>query len=217
MPVGDLDALKTASDVASNVVTMALAIVAAIAAYWAFFRERTLWPKANLELILSHRRLDADETLLHAKVKVHNAGRGLMKLTRIRIDVQQVRPLLPDARSALSQGTLVVDGTSRADWGELKNGRGRLRWGEASDEPDPEPEPELEPGENDEFGCDFVVPASLETVFVYVYVANAAKRRRALGWTVTNYYDLAGESGAESAVNVVRGKAAVAIKEDAHE
>jgi hypothetical protein len=218
MAAGSLEDVKTVSDVASNVITIAAAIAAAIGTYWAFFRERTRWPKANLELVLSHRRLNSKKVLLHAKVKVHNAGRGLMKLTRIRVDVYQVRPLLPETEAGLNDGTLKPYGSSRARWERID--RETLLWGEASSAPAPEPEPELEPGENDEFGCDFIVPASLETVRVYVYVLNVAKRRREgnLGWSVTNYYDLGGSSGAESAANVVVSEPAGSAlgREDVH-
>jgi hypothetical protein len=201
--VGKLETVKVVSDVASNVVTIAAAIAAAIGTYWAFFRERTRWPKANLELIVSHLRLTDEQSLLHTKVKVHNAGRGLMKLTRIRTDVYQVRPLHPESLSKLDAGLLKPELQPRADWEGI--GDNTQRWGE---EPD-EPEPEIEPGENDDFGCDFIVPSTLETVLVYVYIANEAKRHdKPLGWSVTSYYDLEGGAGTQSTVNVVAGEAA---------
>lgn len=137
-----------------------------------------------------------------------------MKLTRMRVDVYQVRPLSPENQVALADGSLVLEDVSRANWERIK--RGGLSWGATSTRA--EPEPELEPSENEEFGVDFILSSSLETVRVYVYLANAAKRRarKELGWTVTNYYDLVGERGAESAVNVVAVKAAagVAVKEE---
>jgi hypothetical protein len=196
--VGNLETVKTVSDVASNAATIIAIVVGAIWGYWAFLRERTRWPKATLELVISHRELTPERTLLHTKVKVHNAGRGLMKLTRIRIDAYQVRPLAEETREDLDRGLLVANGEFRANWKLLE--RANLLWGTA---PGLDAEPEIEPGENDEFINDFIVPSSLETVFIYVYVANVVRKRSDLGWPVTNYYDLRGKAGGESAVNVI--------------
>jgi hypothetical protein len=196
--VGNLETVKTVSDVASNAATIIAIVVGAIWGYWAFLRERTRWPKATLELVISHRELTAEKALLHTKVKVHNAGRGLMKLSRIRIDAYQVRPLAEESKEALDRGELVPKDEHRANWNLLE--RVTLRWDE---EQCKDCAPEIEPGENDEYIGDFVVPSNLETVFVYVYVKNVARKRGNLGWPVTNYYDLKGQAGGESAVNVI--------------
>lgn len=200
MVAGSLETVKTFSDVASNVFTVGAILVGAGWTYWAFLRERTRWPKATVELILTHRELSAEHTLLNAKVKIHNAGRGLMKLTRIRVDISQVLPLSGKDQKKLAADCLKPKNETRANWRFLDGARSL--WG---DQPgaSPEPEPEIEPEENDEFGYDFIVPSTLETVYLYVYIENAKKRGRKLGWCVTNYYDLEGKAGGESAVNVV--------------
>jgi hypothetical protein len=190
---GSLETVKTVSDVVSNVVTIGAVLVGAVWAYWAFLRERTRWPKATLELVLYHRELSAEQTLLHAKVKIHNAGRGLMELTRVRAVVDQVLPLASEV-GELEDGYLdPTEKEGETNWKPFAEGERVLQAEEA----------ETEPGENDEFGFDFAVPSSFETVHVYVYVENFMKRGKKLGWCVTNYYDLSGKAGGESAVNVV--------------
>jgi hypothetical protein len=198
MVAGSLETVKLVSDVASNVVTIAAVLVGAVWAYWAFLRERTRWPKATVELILTHRELSAEHTLLNAKVKIHNAGRGLMKLTRIRVDISQVLPLSDKDQKKLTADCSKPKDKRQANWRFLDGARSL--WG---GKPESDPEPEIEPEENDEFGYDFIVPSTLETVYVYVYIENAKKRGKQLGWSVTNYYDLEGKAGGESAVNVV--------------
>jgi hypothetical protein len=193
MVVGALETVKTVSDVVSDVVTISAVLVGAGWAYWAFLRERTRWPKATLELVLYHRELSTEQTLLHAKVKVHNAGRGLMELTRVRAVVDQVLPLA-DEIGELEVGYLdPTEKEGETNWKPFAESEQVLQAEQA----------EMEPGENDEFGFDFAVPSSFETVHVYVYVENYKKRGKKLGWCVSNYYDLSGKAGGESAVNVV--------------
>lgn len=206
MVVGTLETIKTYSDIASNVVTIAAVLFGAVWSYRAFFRERVRWPKATVELVMSHRELTPELALLHVKVKVHNAGKGLMKLTSLRVDVYQVLPLTEDKLTQLEAKGLKPEGEVLAKWHPLE--QAMSRWGGEEGES----EPELEPDENEEFGNDFIVPSSLETIYVYVYIANQAKKgRKELGWTVTNYYDLKGTSGGESSVNVIAGEPAANV------
>jgi hypothetical protein len=190
MAVGALETVKTVSDVVSNVVTISAVLVGAVWAYWAFLRERTRWPKATLQLVLYHRELSTEQTLLHAKVKIHNAGRGLMELTRVRAVVDQVLPFAGEIEVGYMDPT---EKEGETNWKPFAESEQVLQAEEA----------EMEPGENDEFDFDFAVPSSFETVHVYVYVENYKKRGKKLGWCVSNYYDLSGKAGGESAVNVV--------------
>ncbi len=201
MMAGSLETVKLVSDVASNAITIAGVAIGGWWTYRTFIRERTRWPKANLELAISHRDLTPDQTFLHVKVKVHNAGRGLMTLTKLRVDVRQVLPLADGSAKALGDGSLIRPGRWMAEWPIRPQDHHKRLWpGKES-----EAEPRIEPGENDEFGSDFLVPSTWETVHVYVYVTNAAlKGRDELGWTVTSYYDLTGGEGDDSARNLIR-------------
>lgn len=201
---GSLETVKTVSDVASNVVTIAGVLIGAGWAYWAFVRERTRWPKANLELDMSHRTLTDDRTLLHIKVKVHNAGRGLMKLDELQVQVRQVLPLIAETAQELHEDSLIDADRGKARWRTRPEDQHICRWGPEHQLP---AEPEIEPGENDEFGNDFVLPANLEVVYIYVYLKNVVRRGCELGWTVTSYYDLAGSEGGGSARNMIAKEA----------
>jgi hypothetical protein len=130
-----------------------------------------------------------------------------MKLTSLRVDVNQVLPLEGEKLKQLNDGDLKPKGRVLAKWHPLQ--QAMSRWGKPDGEGS---EPELEPDENEEFGNDFIVSSTLETVYVYVYIANEAKkRRRDLGWTVTNYYDLKGNNGGESAVNTIASEPATSV------
>jgi hypothetical protein len=184
MGAASVEDIKLASDVVANAATI---IALLVGGYWTwntFVRERTSWPKADLKLTVSHRALTPTQTLLHAKVEVHNSGTALMKVTKLRVDVRQVLPLPEETAKRLREGSLVPEGKVKARWKTLDDGEGICTWG-------PGEEAEIEPGERDEFGSDFVIPADLEVVYLYVYVENAARKAdRELGWTLTRYYEL---------------------------
>jgi hypothetical protein len=161
-------------------------VVGAIWAYWRFARERTRWPRAILELVLVHRQLTPDAAILNVKLKVHNAGRGLMQVRKLRVDVHQVLPLAETTVKQVEAGELVPEG-GEAEWPCIQS---RVsEWAGNC--------PEIEPEENDEFGRDFLLDAEVETVFVYAYLWNAKKGRgkHELGWPITTFYDLAGAKG----------------------
>jgi hypothetical protein len=139
--------------------------------------------------------LTDDKELLHAKLKVKNAGRGLMKLTKLRVDLYRVRPVDQETRAKIESGDLVRPGSILSTWPPIA--QHVQEWGHNR--------PEIEPDEYDEFGCDFIVDGAIETVYLYLYLENVTKKRgtRELGWTVSTFYELAGSSGSQSSANLV--------------
>ncbi|MEA2361856.1 MAG: hypothetical protein QOD71_1001 [Thermoleophilaceae bacterium] len=211
---------KTVSDIASNVVTAVAVAVGASWAYWRFVRERTRWPRAELELVVTHREMTVEHTLLNATVKIKNVGAGLMKLSGIRAYVYRILPLDEETERRLTNpaffsmengGDWPCIGSFHPQWGERRqpevetsqNSQRELQ----KPEREPRKEPEIEPQEHEEFGWDFIVPSSTETVFVYVYVTNVKKQRanRELGWQVTAFYDLTEQATERRVSNVTMG------------
>jgi hypothetical protein len=182
-----LEDFKNASDVLANVATAAAILIGAAWAYWRFLRERTRWPRAALSLEFTERHLSSATALLAVKLHVTNEGRGLMRLTELRFDLHRVLPLDALMRGKLDRKDAYNQSGMEADW-PLINQRIRS-W--TTDE-----RPELEPGESDEYSCDFLVSTSDHTVFLYAYLENEKKKRGncTLGWTATAYRDLAQRS-----------------------
>lgn len=195
-PCSSLETVKTVGDIGSSAATIAAVVIGAAWAYWRFVRERNRWPRANLEFVLTHHRLADATVALNAKVKVHNAGRGLMKLEELRVDLYRVFPLVNGQGQNIDAATLVSPGEVAADWPPID--QRKKKWSGKQ-------RPELEPGEHDEFCCDFFASPEEQAVFVYAYLGNAAKRRgkHELGWQVTSFYDLAGSRGGRSTDNLV--------------
>jgi hypothetical protein len=134
--------------------------------------------------------------LLAAKLHINNEGRGLMKLTELRFDLYRVRPLDEEMRSKIDAGDLYSGKRIDADWPAIDQ---RIRcWSKDL--------PELEPGEGDEFCCDFFLRSPEETVFLYAYVENVKKKRgrRKLGWSVTAFHDFEPMSGQSRLASLFR-------------
>lgn len=191
---GALETVKTISDVAANVATVIAFGVGAIWAYWAFLRERTRWPRADLKLLISHRVVSPDHVLIHVKVVVQNLGNRRIKAEQVRVDISQVAPVDERVEAALDKvasdsGTDDEDSPfplAEVEWPSIPGGSEAREFGG-----DGQPKtPQIEPGETDEFCFDLVVPRGLETIYVYAYVKNVKRRWRELGWEATDFYDI---------------------------
>jgi hypothetical protein len=184
LPIANIAEVKDASDIVANAATAMAIVIGAGWAYWRFLRERTRWPRAALTLEFDPYRLDDSTNLLGVKLLVTNEGRGLMRITELRFDLYQVRPLEQEMRAKISADCAHLEKRIEAEWPSLQQ---RVRTWEKGERP------ELEPEERDEFRVDFFVDRSVETVFLYAYLENVKKRkfrRRVLGWTVTAYRDM---------------------------
>jgi hypothetical protein len=185
LPAANLQNLKDASDILTNVATAGAIVVGAAWAYWRFLRERTRWPRAALALEFTERRLNDSTVLLAVKLRLTNQGRGLMKLTDLRFDLYRVRPLNRDMRGKIDRSQQYNQSGLETAWPLID--QHTRSWQKKE-------RPELEPGESDEFSADFFLDPSEQTVFLYTYLENVKKkrrfRRRKLGWPATAFLDL---------------------------
>jgi hypothetical protein len=193
--LASLEHWKTITDIVSNAATVVAIGVGAVWAYWRFVRERTRWPRALLELVVTHRGLSKDRALLNITVKVHNGGAGLMRLTQLRLYVYRVLPLQGDSKQAVETRTLIPNEEFEAQWPCIEKATRTWETGSC---------PEIEPHENDEYVHDFLISTAEETLFVYGHLKNEKRARgaREVGWQVTTFYDLTGASGQHRADNV---------------
>jgi hypothetical protein len=173
---------QSSAEAVASALTGAAIVVGGFWAYWRFVRERTRWPRGNLEMSVTHRRLDEELSVLHAKIRMRNVGRGLMKLEEIRVDLQRVRPLDDGMRQAIGRGkAFTQDGGYQAAWPLIE--QHRYIWDADK--------PQIEPGESDEFAVDFFIAPSEEVVFVYGYLRNVERKKGyELGWGATAFHDV---------------------------
>ena len=169
--------LETWSNAGANAAQMAALVVAGWWTYSRFIRQRQPFPRATVELVITHRQLVAEHTFLRVVAKVNNVGNALLETELLRADVYQVLPVAPETAAKLADGSLVPEEGREAAWLFLDSRTGGWPG-------------HIEPGEWDEFGFDFVIPADVTTVFIYTYIKNVKQKKRDLGWTVTKLYDL---------------------------
>jgi hypothetical protein len=177
-----IEDIENLTDVAKNVVTAGALIVGGIWAYWRFARERVRWPRAAVELLFEERRIGSGIILLNVTVSVCNEGKGLMELTKLRLDLHRIRPLDAKMKSRIEADNAHRTGSVEADWPLIRH-RVRTFAEKAA---------ELEPGETDTFAFDFFIEEPTETVQAYAFLDNKKKKRgtHELGWAVTALYDL---------------------------
>lgn len=174
---------NTISNIASNIATVVALLVGGAWAYFNFLRERIRWPKAEVDIVFAERRLSDEFILVNVTVRVKNYGRGLMQLTRIRVDLRRVLPIDDDTMAKIHSGDQYRKDGVKARWPRI----GKLERVSSSGQI------ELEPGETDEFGFDFFVSPSTEVVQAYAFVENVTKgyANHFLGWGVTQLHDIA--------------------------
>ena len=185
-----IEDIENLTDVAKNVVTGAAVVVGGIWAYWRFVRERARWPRASVKLHFEERELDTRVVLLNVTVQIANDGKGLMELTKIRLDLHRVKPVEDKERSRIAADNFHRTDSTEADWPLIQH----LVKSFGDDAA------ELEPGETDMFSFDFFLEEQTDTVQAYAFVENRRKKRgtHELGWTITALHDLTVPSPRES-------------------
>jgi hypothetical protein len=173
---------ETWSNAFGNLAQIGAIVVGAIWTYNRFIKQREPFPRATVELVTSHRRLGDEHAFLRVVAKVNNVGTALLETQELRADVYQVLPLTGETTAKLADSALVPAGGRDASWPCIGSISGPLA-------------AQIEPGEWDEFGFDFVIPADAATVFIYTYIKNVTEKKRELGWTVTTLYDLDEDRG----------------------
>jgi hypothetical protein len=185
-----IEDIENLTDVVKNIVTAAAVIVGGVWAYWRFVRERARWPRASVELLFEERQLSSGLALLNVTVRICNEGKGLMELTKIRLDLHRVKPIDGKAKNRIGADNFHRPEATEADWPLIQH---LVRsFGEDA--------AELEPSETDTFSFDFFLEEPTETVQAYAFVDNKKKKHgtHELGWAVTALYDLRTPISAES-------------------
>jgi hypothetical protein len=172
--------VKSWSDVLANVAQVLAIGIGGWWAYTKFIRQREEWPRVTVEQVVSRRSLSPEQTLLRVAVKAKNDGPVLVEVDDVRVDVYQVLPLGEGVQKALEEGALVPEGATEVSWPCIESRHRHWNVGEVS----------IEPGESDEFGFDFALPAETKTVFIYCYIRNVMHQEREIGWQVGQFYDL---------------------------
>ena len=186
--------LKEAVDVVKNVVSIIAVLVGGFWTYDTFVKQRSDYPHANLEHLISHIKLANKNNLMHVTVKVANIGSSLIEVNSTDVRIQQILPLMCVQRDdecpeiqihrALTQVPRENDVFS---WPRISQ---RIK--------DFKQIIAIEPGETEQLDFEFVVPVSIKAVRVYSYIRNVRKNDRAIGWHTATYYEFSPASREKS-------------------
>ena len=117
-----------------------------------------------------------DGWIIHVTVNLTNTGTVLARLCSAELRMRQLVPPPHEVTDLARQGAdIVYKGETSVAWPMLASREWAWNRGEC----------EIEPAESDILATDFFVPSEVATVQFYLYIANAAKRRQAIGWSST--------------------------------
>ena len=174
-----IEALEQGSAVAANAATVGALGFGGWWTYSRFFKNRTGRPKAVVTHAAEDRVLTANDVLVRVVVKIENTGSVLLPVEHLRCEISQVDPPEGEALARLTDKELIND-EHLAELGCVRCYENDWPKGEVC----------IEPGENDIFPFDFVVPSTLRTISIYAHVKNSAEKQKNIGWDLSAFYDL---------------------------
>jgi hypothetical protein len=160
-------------------VVFAGALVGGIWTWRLFVRNRLAYPRASVQLSVSHLPLVKDKSqLVHVAVSIKNTGDVLLKSSRAELRLRQVVPV-PEDLAEVADGNCdpVLEGHTEIEWPCLAARNWRKEHGF-----------EIEPGEVDSLHADFAIPITVSVVQFYFFVSNSRKERDGIGWAHTELY-----------------------------
>jgi hypothetical protein len=184
MDLPPIEAIEQGSAVAANAATVAALMVGGWWTYSRFFKNRTGRPKAAITHSADDRVLTADDILVRVVIKIENTGLVLLPVEHLRCEISQVDPPAGETLSRL-KGKELINHEHLAELGCVRCYENDWAEGEVC----------IEPGENDIFPFDFVVPATLKTISIYAHVKNSTEKKKEIGWDLSAFYDLKAEPG----------------------
>lgn len=163
-------------------------IIGGVWAYWLFYKNRQIYPRANLSHEISHKIVSDDKIFLRVAVKISNVGNVVISLNKCDVRVQQILPANDKINELIKNNhdnCHIKEHDNYWDYElpwpaicHLKDGwRKELT--------------EIESNEIDQFCFDFLIDSKIETISIYTYFSNLTKKKETeLGWSLTTIYDI---------------------------
>lgn len=149
--------------------------------YLIYRERRQKYPRAQLSHMITPVRLSPDKVLFQINLGIANTGKVLLSVVYGETRVYKLRPPEKVVLDALTRTSGDTGGTSREPpWPQLAH------WEYKCDKGDVE----MEPGETDLLADFFVADSPVETLKVYSFIRNEAKKGRNIGWRLTTIRDV---------------------------
>lgn len=171
---------KRISEIVKSIVEIVAIGVGSFWTYILFIRQRQKYPRANLRHRITHRPIGNGKLLLNIDAIVSNTGQVLVKIVSGQLRIQHVLPLPASAAKEIANSADPFPENGREYSWDFSHRE--LSW--------PLGPTEIEPGEENQFHYDCVLPDNTELIKIYTYYKNEAKPKREIGWNLTTVYDL---------------------------
>jgi hypothetical protein len=171
--------IRDYAELIESIVTVVAILVGGIWSYFLFVQNRQRYPRANVQITVTHKKIPNKKILIHVKVAISNIGNILLSIVSLETRLQCVLPISTELEG-LTKGKLLLNGETEIEWPLIDSYERTFNNGDY----------EIEPNETQEMCFDFIVDNSTQTVAIYCYIKNQKKRRREIGWDSTVLYDL---------------------------
>ena len=172
-------------DILSLVGTIAISLGVIAGGVWTYIiyrRERRKFPKANLSHKVRAVQLTDDKVCVHTSVTIKSVGDVMLEIRSAHNVVYQIQPLDDQMQQRLRSGGKLYDEVGKEiAWTEI--GRRDL---DITGTP-----LEIEPGEEDTIHFDVIICSDAKVVQVYTYFENVVKRKREIGWPISDFFKVA--------------------------
>ena len=148
--------------------------------YLLFVRQRLHYPKVNIKLSAVDELIPNGYRIVHVEIKIDNVGSVILRSNAAELRIRQVLPIPDDIKETVNMGKDPVnEGNTEIVWPMLF-GRD-WKWGKSGFE--------IEPSESDSLHADYIIEDNIKVVEFYCFISNAKKKRRRLGWTLTQLHN----------------------------
>ena len=179
--LGSVGRVKDVAAIVQSAVAAVAIVAGGIFAYYKLQLFRDLEPHLTITHEVSHRLVGESYVHLAVTARLHNSSRVKIELREAFFSLQLIAPTTDDEAERLYEEVFVETLTDRPQWPTLN--RIDRNWVRNR--------PTIEPGEQYQEICEFIVSADVESVMVYTYFHNSmASEEAERGWSATTVYDI---------------------------
>jgi hypothetical protein len=173
---------KDVGELVQAIATTGGIVAAGCWTYKLFKKKRERYPRATITQQVTVTRITLDLAVLRVNIRVTNVGPVLLPVTELKCRLLQILPVAGSLENRLESGSALIEpGRQQISWPMLDDRTWLYDVGQS----------EIEPGEVEDYVCDFEVHKSVNTVQIYVHLANAVKQG-SIGWACTKQLRLEG-------------------------
>ena len=184
-----LEDFKTFSEALQSLTTTIAILIGGLWTYMLFVKQRKRFPRISIYHNVFSVILNNKKSLIHIEIKIINQGNVIFKLDKADIRIYKITPLNSQFKSFLNQQNLpdlLEQNLDPSNHSQVNNLYELI--GHNNPLLSKSDKIELEPGEEDNVYCDFIVSSQTKVIELYSYFKNINKKK--IGWGLTTIHNL---------------------------